>query len=295
MRKVGRQTGPEPAPQVRLRRARDGRTLSRGAHEPCPASARLRTGTVERLRRAGAVADVAAPVGIRSSDTAHRPAPREGASSLQTPRTGNSTVGRLVAQIRSVGVLGAGTMGHGIAEAAALAGFEVTIYDVRQDFLDAGRREDSLERLEAGGEGRARSGEEQGGARPGPTRRSTCGPVRRRSTWSSRPSPRSFRSRPRSSGSSTERTSARYSRRTPARYRSREIARSTSTAGEVRGNALLQSAGPDAPGRGDPGGPDRPGDGRRRDLVREGARESRSCSAGRTSRGSSSTGSWAPC
>jgi enoyl-CoA hydratase/3-hydroxyacyl-CoA dehydrogenase len=44
----------------------------------------------------------------------------------------------LATGIRRVGVLGAGTMGHGIAEAAALAGFEVTIYDVQQRFLDGG-------------------------------------------------------------------------------------------------------------------------------------------------------------
>lgn len=41
-------------------------------------------------------------------------------------------------KIRTVGVLGAGTMGHGIAEVAALAGFEVVIYDVQQSFLESG-------------------------------------------------------------------------------------------------------------------------------------------------------------
>ena len=41
-------------------------------------------------------------------------------------------------KIRSVGILGAGTMGHGIAEVVALAGFDVTLYDVQQSFLDAG-------------------------------------------------------------------------------------------------------------------------------------------------------------
>ena len=44
----------------------------------------------------------------------------------------------MAGKIRKVGVLGAGTMGHGIAEVAALSGFEVTIYDVQQAFLDAG-------------------------------------------------------------------------------------------------------------------------------------------------------------
>lgn len=40
--------------------------------------------------------------------------------------------------IRTVGVLGAGTMGHGIAEIAALSGYDVVIYDVQQSFLDSG-------------------------------------------------------------------------------------------------------------------------------------------------------------
>lgn len=37
-----------------------------------------------------------------------------------------------------IGVLGAGTMGHGIAQVAAQAGLEVTIYDVDEKFLKAG-------------------------------------------------------------------------------------------------------------------------------------------------------------
>ncbi len=41
-------------------------------------------------------------------------------------------------EIRSVGVLGAGTMGHGIAEVAALAGLDVWVYDVQKSFLDGG-------------------------------------------------------------------------------------------------------------------------------------------------------------
>ena len=35
-------------------------------------------------------------------------------------------------------VLGAGTMGHGIAEVAALAGHRVVLYDVERRFLDSG-------------------------------------------------------------------------------------------------------------------------------------------------------------
>lgn len=44
----------------------------------------------------------------------------------------------MTGKISKVGVLGAGTMGHGIAEVASLAGFDVTVYDVQQSFLDSG-------------------------------------------------------------------------------------------------------------------------------------------------------------
>jgi enoyl-CoA hydratase/3-hydroxyacyl-CoA dehydrogenase len=40
-------------------------------------------------------------------------------------------------KIRNVAVLGAGTMGHGIAEVSAIAGYEVTVRDVEQRFLDS--------------------------------------------------------------------------------------------------------------------------------------------------------------
>jgi 3-hydroxybutyryl-CoA dehydrogenase len=37
-----------------------------------------------------------------------------------------------------IGVLGAGTMGHGIAQVSAMAGHDVTIRDIEQDFVDDG-------------------------------------------------------------------------------------------------------------------------------------------------------------
>ncbi len=37
-----------------------------------------------------------------------------------------------------IGVLGAGTMGAGIAQVAAQAGFETTLYDIKQEFIEAG-------------------------------------------------------------------------------------------------------------------------------------------------------------
>ncbi|MBX7102272.1 MAG: 3-hydroxyacyl-CoA dehydrogenase family protein [Myxococcaceae bacterium] len=43
------------------------------------------------------------------------------------------------ASIGKVGVLGAGTMGHGIAHVSALAGFEVVLYDVTQALAEQGR------------------------------------------------------------------------------------------------------------------------------------------------------------
>jgi 3-hydroxybutyryl-CoA dehydrogenase len=41
-------------------------------------------------------------------------------------------------EIQKITVLGAGTMGHGIAQAAASAGFDVTMYDVASEFTEAG-------------------------------------------------------------------------------------------------------------------------------------------------------------
>ena len=37
-----------------------------------------------------------------------------------------------------IGVLGAGTMGAGIAQVAAQAGFDTLLYDVSQEFIDRG-------------------------------------------------------------------------------------------------------------------------------------------------------------
>ncbi len=40
--------------------------------------------------------------------------------------------------IESVGVLGAGQMGNGIAQVAACAGFQVTMVDIKQEYVDKG-------------------------------------------------------------------------------------------------------------------------------------------------------------
>jgi 3-hydroxyacyl-CoA dehydrogenase len=51
--------------------------------------------------------------------------------------------------IRKVAVVGAGVMGHGIAQLYALAGFPVSLYDIREEYLDRAFRamEDSLSLL----------------------------------------------------------------------------------------------------------------------------------------------------
>jgi len=41
-------------------------------------------------------------------------------------------------EIRHVGVLGCGLMGSGIAQVSAMAGFDVTVLEVEQRFLDKG-------------------------------------------------------------------------------------------------------------------------------------------------------------
>ncbi len=55
--------------------------------------------------------------------------------------------------LKSVAVIGAGTMGHGIAQVAATAGFFVHLNDVDQKFLDSARAKitDSLERFASKG------------------------------------------------------------------------------------------------------------------------------------------------
>jgi len=52
-------------------------------------------------------------------------------------------------QVEKIAVLGAGVMGHGIAQVAALAGFNVIIRDIAQEFLDKAQQgiERSLKRL----------------------------------------------------------------------------------------------------------------------------------------------------
>jgi enoyl-CoA hydratase/3-hydroxyacyl-CoA dehydrogenase len=50
--------------------------------------------------------------------------------------------------IKKIAVVGAGDMGHGIAEIAAMAGFKVNLYDIKQEFVDRGKdkMKESLEK-----------------------------------------------------------------------------------------------------------------------------------------------------
>jgi len=53
-----------------------------------------------------------------------------------------------VEDIKKIAVVGSGDMGHGIAEVAAMAGYKVNMYDIKQEFVDKGmgKIKDSLTR-----------------------------------------------------------------------------------------------------------------------------------------------------
>ena len=40
--------------------------------------------------------------------------------------------------VQKIGVVGAGQMGNGIAQVAAAAGYDVTLVDIKQEFVDGG-------------------------------------------------------------------------------------------------------------------------------------------------------------
>jgi enoyl-CoA hydratase/3-hydroxyacyl-CoA dehydrogenase len=58
-----------------------------------------------------------------------------------------------VDDIKTVAMIGAGDMGHGIAEVALIAGFKVNLYDIKQEFVDKGERRimESLDKLASKG------------------------------------------------------------------------------------------------------------------------------------------------
>jgi 3-hydroxybutyryl-CoA dehydrogenase len=59
---------------------------------------------------------------------------------LSTPQEERDSTPRAATAVRRVAVLGAGTMGHGIAQAAAAAGFEVVLRDLEESFVRKGLR-----------------------------------------------------------------------------------------------------------------------------------------------------------
>ena len=58
-----------------------------------------------------------------------------------------------MAEIRRIGVVGAGTMGHGIAQVSAVSGYDVVLVDVAPQALERGIAQigKSLEKLESKG------------------------------------------------------------------------------------------------------------------------------------------------
>ena len=63
-----------------------------------------------------------------------------------------------VDSIKTVAVLGAGTMGNGIAHVFARSGYKVILRDVEQRFLDQGPRHDLKESRSRSEEGKAGRG-----------------------------------------------------------------------------------------------------------------------------------------
>src|SRR5437763_1508390 len=57
---------------------------------------------------------------------------------LSTPRDDNTKAQVIGEPIRTIAVLGAGTMGHGIAQVAAAAGFCVVLRDVSEELVAKG-------------------------------------------------------------------------------------------------------------------------------------------------------------
>jgi enoyl-CoA hydratase/3-hydroxyacyl-CoA dehydrogenase len=54
-------------------------------------------------------------------------------------------------EIKTMAIIGAGDMGHGIAELCAMAGLRINLYDIKQEFVDKGKNKikESLEKLVA--------------------------------------------------------------------------------------------------------------------------------------------------
>ena len=85
-------------------------------------------------------------------------------------------------QIEKVGVLGAGLMGHGIAQVAAQTGYEVVLREVDEATLAEGHRQDREAARARGREGQVEPGGRRRGARA--HRRAPCTiATSRTATW----------------------------------------------------------------------------------------------------------------
>ena len=71
-------------------------------------------------------------------------------------------------EIKKVGVVGCGLMGHGIAQVAAQSGYDVVVREVDQAALDKGLGKIEKQLGPRGREGQARAGRRGRGARPHP-------------------------------------------------------------------------------------------------------------------------------
>jgi 3-hydroxybutyryl-CoA dehydrogenase len=78
---------------------------------------------------------------------------------LSKPQEEHTSTPHAANAVRRVAVLGAGTMGHGIAQAAAAAGFEVALRDVSEELVEKGLR--SIESNLAKGVERGKVSEEE--------------------------------------------------------------------------------------------------------------------------------------
>ncbi len=75
-------------------------------------------------------------------------------------------------EIKNVGVLGAGTMGNGIAHVLAKGGYEVVLCDVKQEFLDRAVRTIGKNLEREAGKGKI-TAEQKDAALQGGSRRTT--------------------------------------------------------------------------------------------------------------------------
>ena len=107
----------------------------------------VRSDSSDRSGLVGRVGDE--PAGLRSLLPALAAAPDADETVTLKRGPGDAFVTMESDDIETVAVLGAGSMGHGIAEVAALAGYDVNLRDVKEEFVQSGYEdiEWSLEKL----------------------------------------------------------------------------------------------------------------------------------------------------